>query len=106
MTLPRPARRPSTPRSPTSHLRPLLERLEDRTAPAVAGSLDATFGGGTVTTDLSHAPDSASAVALQPNGKVVVAGASGGLFLVARYNADGTLDHSFHSTGTVVTTFD
>jgi uncharacterized delta-60 repeat protein len=70
-------------------------------AVAAAGDLDATFGsGGKVTTDLSGFNDRASAIAVQPDGKIVVAGttnvfAPASAFLVTRYNADGSLDQGF-----------
>lgn len=74
------------------------------------GSLDATFGsGGKVTTVFGGVEDTASAVAIQADGKIVVAGttdSNGNLnyqFAVARYNADGTLDPSFGSGGKVTT---
>ena len=74
------------------------------------GSLDASFGtGGKVTTDFGGAFDTAFAVAIQADGKIVAAGwASGGSFPVsdfalARYNADGSLDASFGSGGKVTT---
>jgi uncharacterized delta-60 repeat protein len=75
----------------------------------VDGTLDASFGsGGMVTTDLSPTYDGANAIALQANGKIVVAGyadaASAHLtFGVARYDRDGTLDTTFGSDGTVIT---
>jgi uncharacterized delta-60 repeat protein len=77
------------------------------------GSLDKTFGGGDgkVTTDMQHgSEDRAFAVAIQPNGKIVVAGASRhapGLndFALARYHADGTLDKTFGGDGKVTTDF-
>jgi uncharacterized delta-60 repeat protein len=70
------------------------------------GSLDTTFGGdGIVITTLapSHSSD-AYAVALQSDGKIVIAGniSDGftypGTFL-ARYNTDGSLDNSFDGDG-------
>jgi uncharacterized delta-60 repeat protein len=70
-------------------------------AVAAAGDLDATFGsGGKVATDLSGFNDRASAIAVQPDGKIVVAGttnvfAPASAFLVTRYNADGSLDQGF-----------
>jgi uncharacterized delta-60 repeat protein len=74
------------------------------------GTLDATFGtGGKVLTDVSGAGsyDVALAVAIQPNGKIVTAGASGAVrnadFALARYNRDGTLDATFGAGGKVVT---
>src|SRR6185369_15580109 len=58
------------------------------------GSLDATFGsGGTVVVPVSGIP---AAVALQADGKIVIAGAG---CAVARLNADGTLDTGFGSGG-------
>ena len=76
------------------------------------GSLDSTFGsGGKVTTDIASRDDYLFATALQPDGKIVVAGFSKGAttsddFAVARYNADGTLDASFGTGGYVLTVFD
>src|SRR4051812_36799290 len=72
------------------------------------GTLDTSFGGtGVVTTDVGGGNDYASGVALQPDGKIVVVGGSyGGSstdFSIVRYNANGTLDSTFNSTGKVVT---
>lgn len=74
------------------------------------GTLDATFGSsGKVTTNLpNNRADYGNAVALQADGKIVVAGYSnqpttGEDFVVVRYNANGTLDTSFNSTGIVIT---
>jgi uncharacterized delta-60 repeat protein len=65
------------------------------------GTLDRTFGGsGEVMTILGRA----LAVQVQPDGKIVAAGNSGGHFAVVRYNPDGTLDASFGSNGEVITT--
>ncbi|GBF03829.1 hypothetical protein DAERI_010001 [Deinococcus aerius] len=74
------------------------------------GSPDSTFGaGGRVTVAVGAAEDRAYALALQPDGKIVVggtsqSGAATGLdFALARLNANGTLDPSFGSGGKVVT---
>jgi uncharacterized delta-60 repeat protein len=73
------------------------------------GILDPSFGlGGKVVTDLFGPGENwAHAVAIQADGKLVVAGTSGdetgGDFALARYTADGRLDPSFGSGGTVVT---
>ncbi len=65
------------------------------------GHLDPNFGdAGVVTTDLGG-DDAGKEVALEPGGKVLVAGSSGGRFAAARYNANGTLDRGFGSGGTV-----
>jgi uncharacterized delta-60 repeat protein len=72
------------------------------------GTLDSTFNStGTVVTDFSGSGsvDLANAVAIDSNGKIVVAGYSSSDFALARYNPDGTLDSTFNSTGTVVTDF-
>lgn len=71
------------------------------------GSIDNGFGSfGRVATDLGGAVDAATAMVLQPDGKMVVAGytdAAGYDFAVLRYNANGTLDTSFDGDGKVVT---
>jgi uncharacterized delta-60 repeat protein len=74
------------------------------------GTLDASFGtGGKVTTDFAGSDDFANSVAVQLNGKIVVAGntsaGTGSDFALARYNSDGTLDTSFGTGGKVTTDF-
>jgi uncharacterized delta-60 repeat protein len=76
------------------------------------GTLDASFGtGGTVTTDFAGFNDEASSVAVQPDGKIVVAGQAGPYvnrnfdFALARYNSNGTLDASFGTSGKATTDF-
>ena len=76
------------------------------------GRLDATFGsGGKVTTDFPGLAAVPSAVAIQSDGKIVVAGGAFQLFTFAgnfelvRYNTDGSLDTSFGNGGIVTTTF-
>lgn len=76
------------------------------------GTLDTSFDAdGKVTTDIgTNTTDFAYAVALQSDGKIVVAGTTndGGNntnFALARYNTDGSLDTSFNSTGKVITDF-
>ena len=67
------------------------------------GSLDTSFDGdGKVTTDFFGFADRAEAVAIQPDGKIVVAGQAytnlmgePSRFALARYNSDGSLDTSF-----------
>lgn len=64
------------------------------------GSLDASFGDG----GKAPFPYFARSIALQSDGKIVVAGSvsSAGIdFAVARYNANGTLDVSFDTDGKV-----
>jgi uncharacterized delta-60 repeat protein len=71
------------------------------------GALDTTFGGtGEVTTILTTVRQGGVArdVAIQPDGKIVVAGYSfGGDFALVRYNPNGSLDTSFGNQGIVLT---
>jgi uncharacterized delta-60 repeat protein len=70
------------------------------------GTVDPGFGlGGVVVTDLSAGKDLANAVAIQPDGKIVVAGQDESVGVVLRYTPDGTVDESF-GTGGLVTTHD
>jgi uncharacterized delta-60 repeat protein len=74
-----------------------------------AFSLDPTFGsGGKVITSFGNYSDAGS-VALQSDGKAVVAGSNsnGGHinWAIGRYNTDGSLDTSFGSNGTVTQDF-
>src|SRR5689334_529639 len=72
-------------------------------AVAAPGDLDVSFSGdGKQTTDFGGA-DAAAAVAVQADGKIVVAGSSGGDFALARYGTDGTPDPSFSGDGMVTT---
>ena len=72
-------------------------------ASAAPGDLDVSFSGdGKQTTDFGGA-DVASAVAVQADGKLVVAGTSDGNFALARYGVDGALDPSFSGDGLVTT---
>jgi len=71
------------------------------------GSLDTTFGSnGKVTTTIGS-DAVANALALQPDGRIVVAGSSGeprrDVFALARYNGNGALDPTFGSGGIVTT---
>ena len=81
------------------------------------GSLDTGFGsGGIVTTTFPGQGSYAFSVALQPDGKILVAGtafiafssddSSNTDFAIARYHPDGTLDASFGLGGKVATDFD
>lgn len=74
------------------------------------GSLDQSFGsGGLVITDF-NAVETAQAVAIQPDSKIVVAATishavNTSEFALIRYNRDGSLDQSFGVGGVVTTTF-
>ena len=68
------------------------------------GSLDTTFDNdGWVRTDLDGWNDSASDVIVQPDGKILLSGASRGDFALVRYNSDGSLDDTFGVDGWVRT---
>lgn len=74
------------------------------------GSLDTSFGGdGIVLTNIGNRNDVANSVALQADGKIIVAGMSStrltGEFALVRYNPDGSLDTSFGTDGIVTTVF-
>ena len=77
---------------------------------AADGTPDSGFGtAGTVATPIGAGGAQANAVAVEPDGKIVVAGtafASGtsdDQFTLARYTADGSLDTSFGSAGFTLT---
>jgi uncharacterized delta-60 repeat protein len=70
------------------------------------GTLDATFDGdGIVTTDFGALSDDedARAIAIQPDGKIVLAGTAGEDIALARYLPDGSLDPTFGTLGRAVT---
>lgn len=73
------------------------------------GSLDTSFDSdGIVTTDVENGADYGRSVAIQPDGKIVVAGVSSDTsycddFIVLRYNTDGSPDTTFNSNGIVKT---
>ncbi len=91
------------------------------TIPAVAqqnpGTLDPDFNsGGKIIANLGNSDNIASAAAVQPDGKILVAGLTGTIdttgkipgssdFVVLRYNPDGTPDNTFDGDGKVVTSF-
>ncbi len=76
----------------------------------VDGTLDSTFNGdGKLITSLGIGNDSGSAIALQPDGKILLAGYSyngdGRDFALVRINSEGILDLSFGNFGKVFTDF-
>jgi uncharacterized delta-60 repeat protein len=67
------------------------------------GSLDTTLGSGGTTVS-SFSPGIPLSVAVQSDGKILVAGdSSTSEVRLARYNADGSLDSTFGSGGSVLT---
>ncbi|MFN0141133.1 MAG: FG-GAP-like repeat-containing protein [Pyrinomonadaceae bacterium] len=78
------------------------------------GSYDTSFNGNgrttvSIGTPASGSEDAATAVAIQPDGKIVAGGYSPFVtardFSLARLNSDGSLDNSFDGDGRVQTTF-
>ena len=73
------------------------------------GSLDATFGdNGKVTTNLTRRDDRADDLAIQADGRIVVAGtanyfSNGARFALVRYDPDGSRDKTFSADGIVTT---
>ncbi len=71
------------------------------------GTLDTTFSGdGKLTTAIGIGDDYGRSVAVQSDGKIVVAGTTDGDFAIVRYNSNGTLDTTFDTDGKVITSFD
>lgn len=65
------------------------------------GALDTSFNGTGIVIQRFDGFTFASAMALAPDGKVVVAGSETNGHVVVRYNDDGSLDRSFRGTGIV-----
>ena len=73
---------------------------------AAGGDLDTTFDGdGRLLTDFTAGDDAAVAIAIQVDGKIIVAGTTSQRFALARYEADGSLDATFGGDGRVTTSF-
>lgn len=87
----------------------LIGAALSQTAFAAPGSLDATFGtGGIVTTPFGSSHNAgANSIAIQSNGRIVVAGQTetnnSDAFALARYDASGALDPTFNGNGKVTT---
>jgi uncharacterized delta-60 repeat protein len=65
-----------------------------------AGHLDSTFGaGGRVKIPFGTGSDQLGGLALQADGKIIVAGSATGSPILARFNADGCLDGTFGRGG-------
>lgn len=70
----------------------------------INGSLDTTFGfGGKVITQIGDLEDQAYSVAIQSDGKIVVAGYSWNNFAIVRYEINGKLDDTFDTDGIAIT---
>jgi uncharacterized delta-60 repeat protein len=69
------------------------------------GSLASSFNDGAVETTSFDSAAYVKGVAVQPDGKIVVAGFSGGNFLAARYSSSGVQDTAFGTNGTLTIDF-
>lgn len=74
------------------------------------GTLDNTFDSDGIATTLIGGSSTGTSLAIQSDGKIVVAGysfntGSSADFALARYNSDATLDNTFNTNGTVITDF-
>jgi len=69
------------------------------------GSLDSSFGVGGIVVTMGGDFDVWRSVALQSDGRIVVAGGDVLFTILGRYNANGSLDTSFGGTGIVVNGF-
>jgi len=69
------------------------------------GSLDNSFGSdGVVISDFGGTSEIAEAIALQDDGKLLLAGYHNDKFMVLRYNTDGILDNTYGSSGMATAT--
>jgi len=92
-------------RTPDGRTKFALSRLDS------TGNLDKTFNGtGMATIDFGHSYARAHSIAIQADGKLVVAGQTSptnhSYFALARLNTNGTLDSSFDSDGKTITQFE
>jgi uncharacterized delta-60 repeat protein len=86
-------------RSRAVRFQPWLEGLEPRTL-LNAGQLDPSFGMNGIVRILPNFAPSTPVAALQPNGKIILAGSLGGTDItLVRLNADGSLDSTFSNGG-------
>lgn len=68
------------------------------------GTPDSSFGvGGKLRTQVGTGFSNATAVAIQLDGKIVLAGNCVGSFCASRHHPDGSLDTTFNGIGSVVT---
>ena len=67
------------------------------------GSMDTTFGTNGIVKTVIGTWAQAYSVALQSDGKIVLAGSASSHFALARYNTDGSLDTTFGTNGIVTT---
>jgi uncharacterized delta-60 repeat protein len=70
------------------------------------GSMDESFGVNGIVDNTFGIGESAGAIAIQPDGKILMSGwYAPSSYITVRYNTDGTIDESFGNDGTVFTNF-
>ena len=70
------------------------------------GTVDSTFSkGGIQLTDFGGTDDKATGIAIQGDGKIILAGMAGNKFGISRYNTNGSLDITFDGDGLQTTSF-
>jgi uncharacterized delta-60 repeat protein len=82
-----------------------LEDLEARDVPATVGALDPSFDADGILRTTFGGNETVAGVAVQADGKIVVAGTTPGQFAIARYNPDGSLDTTFDGDGKAIVDF-
>lgn len=84
----------------------VVTRTISVTVRGAAGSVDTSFSGGVIVTPVGTSEDYANAVAVQADGKVLIAGSTatnqGTRFAIVRHLRDGGLDPAFGEGGKVV----
>jgi uncharacterized delta-60 repeat protein len=67
------------------------------------GILDKSFGNnGSVESSFGSSAYAGTAIAVQQDGKIIIAGYGGGAIVLARYNSDGSYDTGFGNNGKVI----
>ena len=70
------------------------------------GTIDQTFGYyGRVITDIDSVDNTCEEIAIQPDGKILVAGSTNDDFTLVRYNSNGVLDSAFGTYGVASATW-
>jgi len=69
------------------------------------GSIDSSFGNNGIVIADYGSGDVGHDILIQPDGKILVEGASSGYFITLRYLSNGSLDQNFGEAGKVITTF-
>jgi len=86
-----------------SSVSPVYNYSIDLRAALKSGSLDPTFGtNGISIIDTGSTSDNMNAIALQPDGKIILVGSNSTGGVILRLNQNGTLDSSFGNSGKIL----